>query len=248
MIDKAIPLTCFDGPALGECSRCHRKTWVISDIGAFCKISQPNGVKCEGVFVALEDVPSVTVPDEATTIRGQCPICKHVCYRIDQVATRCTFEGKNGRRCFGMFEGTLNDEEIEQININGNKVREFSLALHELAKIFDTANIIGLQELFLMGRKCETIEMVIKRQQAWSETMETISKALDSRLVSIECNQKTLKNTVALIDDVQRAISGPHYTRMVHNMETLVGLCDRLEAHRKAGMLEIVAKLTQPPL
>lgn len=37
-------------PPVGFCPSCHRKTWALEDLGAFCDLSQPSGGRCAGVM------------------------------------------------------------------------------------------------------------------------------------------------------------------------------------------------------
>lgn len=50
----------LDGPHVGVCSGCGRKTWSVSEVGKWCNMPQPSGEICVGVLKASEadSVPS----------------------------------------------------------------------------------------------------------------------------------------------------------------------------------------------
>lgn len=47
---------------VGECNRCHRKTWDEENLGTEDRMTQPDGGPCGGTFVS-----TTTDPKEATT-------------------------------------------------------------------------------------------------------------------------------------------------------------------------------------
>lgn len=48
--DKSMRLT---DPAVGQCAVCKRLTWATGDLGALCEMTQPDGSRCQGVFLPL---------------------------------------------------------------------------------------------------------------------------------------------------------------------------------------------------
>lgn len=42
-----------DASPIGECNRCHRKTWVASELNTEDRVTQPDGNKCGGQIVSL---------------------------------------------------------------------------------------------------------------------------------------------------------------------------------------------------
>jgi hypothetical protein len=47
----------LDAPPLGQCNRCHRKTWSPDELGAEDRMTQPDGNPCGGRVVAVEGNP-----------------------------------------------------------------------------------------------------------------------------------------------------------------------------------------------
>jgi hypothetical protein len=43
----------LDAPPLGECGRCHRKTWAPSEVGQEDRMTQPDGYPCGGRIEAV---------------------------------------------------------------------------------------------------------------------------------------------------------------------------------------------------
>ena len=41
----------WDDAPIGRCMRCNRATWMRSDIGKTCGLTQPDSSKCDGKFV-----------------------------------------------------------------------------------------------------------------------------------------------------------------------------------------------------
>lgn len=50
------------GPPLGECGRCHRKTWAPSEVGHEDRMTQPDGFPCGGTVqpIGTEAGPPAT--------------------------------------------------------------------------------------------------------------------------------------------------------------------------------------------
>lgn len=44
------------GPPLGECGRCHRKTWTSSEVGQEDRLTQPDGYPCGGRIEPFAEV------------------------------------------------------------------------------------------------------------------------------------------------------------------------------------------------
>lgn len=44
----------LDAPPLGECNRCHRKTWSVAELGTEDRMTQPDGNPCGGRVSVLK--------------------------------------------------------------------------------------------------------------------------------------------------------------------------------------------------
>jgi hypothetical protein len=49
----------FD-PPLGECGRCHRRTWAKEEVGREDRVQQPDGYPCGGM---IDPTPAASVGD-----------------------------------------------------------------------------------------------------------------------------------------------------------------------------------------
>lgn len=52
MNDNWTPVeeTHFGAPIIGHCNRCHRATWDEDQFGRECRMTQPDGNPCGGMF------------------------------------------------------------------------------------------------------------------------------------------------------------------------------------------------------
>lgn len=47
------PIDDLFGPPLGECGRCHRRTWAAEEVGREDRVTQPDGYPCGGTIKSL---------------------------------------------------------------------------------------------------------------------------------------------------------------------------------------------------
>ena len=237
-------------PVVGRCSRCSRPIFHSERIGDYCKFPHAtDGRYCEGVFVKLDDLPAVTFPDESTTIRARCPVCKAVAYKSEDIGTRCVKKDQHGRRCYGVYEGDMNDDEFDVINVNGDKVIEFARSVRKLADLFESMNILGIRDLFLMGRKAQCVEDVIKQKNDWNDALTTIRNELKGKTNDIEVSRQTLDGTIDALERLDKVLYGLGHIKRMEHLRQIILLCDQLDAHRKSGTFDIDGSLLKlPPL
>jgi hypothetical protein len=191
------------------------------------------------------DHAPLTQSDDNTTIRARCPQCKRVAYSVDKIGTRCNHLGADGRKCIGIFEGGMNDKEMSDITINGDKVIEFSKAVRGLADLFESMNIVGIKELFLMGRKCESIESIIELQNKWNKALRIVGDELEKRGIQLAREEDGLKRSIEILDQGIKMSNSNTFAKAIAHLQEFTTLCDRLDAHRKSGTLDIIAQLTK---
>lgn len=181
-------------------------------------------------------------PDPDRQAKGECPICKRQCFDESQVGQRCDHvDKKTGKRCVGLYNGRIARPAPDRINLDGDKVIMLCKAMEQLAKDFEALNITEIKEAFLMGRKVLAVEEFIRVSKLWNEAFDVMRKRAGEAVLDYESHRARSKEVLGIFEQLAARVQAQKQCN--HVLLDFVALCDRLEAHRKSGLLDAVSQL-----
>lgn len=136
---------------------------------------------------------------------------------------------------------TPSPENVETINIDGDKVLAFIKAIEIMGKILNSLNVVEVKDAFLVGVKCNEVDKILQIQKVWAEVMLVVHRGLGENLKRIEQTRNSHREMLATMNSV--AGVSEKYMKSFKNMADFVDTLDRLQKHKESGLLEMVTKL-----
>jgi hypothetical protein len=134
-------------------------------------------------------------------------------------------------------------DDIESVQIDGNKVIAFIRTVELLASILNKINVVEVKDAFLLGKKCDSVEKVLAMKTMWLDTFRMIQLGMKDSADEIIRLRDYHRNVLAIIKMLSNTIQTKEFERGIVKAKELADLCDRLDKHRQSGLLDIVTKI-----
>ena len=128
--------------------------------------------------------------------------------------------------------------DAEKVTIDGDRVVAFIKAIENLAEILNHLNVIEVKEAFLVGKQIGCVERVIETEKKWKEVLAAIRAGFKEDMDSIREHQKQAASTIETLKLISSYARSSHFEEVIANLSKLNDICDKLDAHRKSGLLQ----------
>lgn len=128
---------------------------------------------------------------------------------------------------------------------NEEKAKQFADTIKTLATLLQMIPIPILCQAMTEDTVNDAIQRALDQRKKWSDAFSTLANDLDRQLDKYAVMVTTINRMKIelrpFVNDINK------FYEQSGELERLVNLCDRLEAHRKSGLLSAVATMNQTP-
>ncbi len=127
---------------------------------------------------------------------------------------------------------------LDPNTIDGDRLIAFIKAVKDMGNILEQVNIIEVRECFLLGKQMGGVEKVLEQRKKWQEMMHAIMHGLNVDIQFLNNSKPIVTDMLTVCGKYATLAKNGAFNESIDKLKTLVELLDRLDAHKKSGLLE----------